>query len=114
MHGGLRYLEILDFRLVAEAPGERSLLSDRLAPHLGSPVPFLSPLTRHVWVRAYAGAGIALSDALGSVLGQRGKFPRHTHLTRRQALQAYLGLKRSALVGAVQCWDAQVDGASTR
>ena len=104
MHGGLRYLEILDFRLVAEALGERSLLSDpsRAAPR------------RHVWVRAYAGAGIALSDALGSVLGQRGKFPRHTHLTRRQALQACLGLKRSALVGAVQCWDAQVDGASTR
>ena len=102
MHGGLRYLEILDIRPVAEALGERSLLSDRLAPHLVRPVPFLPPLTRRVWERAYAGAGIALSDALGSVLGRRGKFPRHTHLTRRQALQACLGLKRSALVGAVQ------------
>ena len=86
IHGGLRYLEMLDFRLVAEALGERSLLLDRLAPHLVRPVPFLYPLTRRVWERAYVGAGIALYDALGSVLGQRGQFPRHRHLTRRQAL----------------------------
>ena len=111
IHGGLRYLEMLDFRLVAEALGERSLLLDRLAPHLVRPVPFLYPLTRRVWERAYVGAGIALYDALGSVLGQRGQFPRHRHLTRRQALQACPGLKRSALVGAVQYWDAQVDDA---
>ncbi len=77
-------------------------------------MPFLPPLTRRVWERAYVGAGIALSDALGPVLGQRDNFPRHTHLTRRQALQACLGPKRSALVGAVQYWDAQVDDASTR
>ncbi|MGZ8690040.1 MAG: FAD-dependent oxidoreductase, partial [Aeromicrobium sp.] len=34
IHGGLRYLEMLDFRLVAEALGERSLLLEKLAPHL--------------------------------------------------------------------------------
>ena len=79
VHGGLRYLEMLDFRLVAEALGERSLLLDRLAPHLVRPVPFLYPLTRRVWERAYVGAGIALYDALGSVLGRRGQFPRHRH-----------------------------------
>lgn len=32
IHGGLRYLEMLDFRLVAEALAERSLLIEKLAP----------------------------------------------------------------------------------
>ncbi len=44
IHGGLRYLEMLDFRLVAEALQERGLLIQRLAPHLVRPVPFLYPL----------------------------------------------------------------------
>ena len=32
IHGGLRYLEMLDFRLVAEALGERGLLPARSSP----------------------------------------------------------------------------------
>ena len=45
VHGGLRYLEMLDFGLVREALEERGLLLTRLAPHLVRPVPFLYPLT---------------------------------------------------------------------
>ncbi len=44
IHGGLRYLEMLDFALVREALKERGLLLERLAPHLVKPVPFLYPL----------------------------------------------------------------------
>ena len=44
MHGGIRYLEQLDFRLVREALIERGLLLQRIAPHLVKPVPFLYPL----------------------------------------------------------------------
>ena len=51
VHGGLRYLEMLDFRLVAEALRERSLLLNRLAPHLVRPVSFLYPLTGRGWER---------------------------------------------------------------
>src|SRR3954452_24703814 len=40
IHGGLRYLEMLDFGLVREALHERGLLLTRLAPHLVRPVPF--------------------------------------------------------------------------
>src|ERR1700756_1801596 len=40
IHGGLRYLEQLDFGLVHEARRERRLLQS-LAPHLARPVPFL-------------------------------------------------------------------------
>ena len=40
-HGGLRYLEQLNFALVFEALKERSLAINKLAPHLAKPVPFL-------------------------------------------------------------------------
>src|SRR3954469_509036 len=53
IHGGLRYLEMLDFGLVREALHERGLLLTRLAPHLVRPVPFLYPLTHHGWERPY-------------------------------------------------------------
>src|SRR5436853_5147032 len=48
IHGGLRYLEQGDFKLVREALRERDLLVSRLAPHLVRPVPFLYPLYRKV------------------------------------------------------------------
>ena len=38
IHGGLRYLEQLDFKLVYEALRERDLLVSKLAPHLVKPV----------------------------------------------------------------------------
>jgi glycerol-3-phosphate dehydrogenase len=111
IHGGLRYLEMLDFGLVREALRERGLLLQRLAPHLVRPVPFLYPLTHRVWERPYVGAGLVLYDTLGSVVpGARG-LPRHRHLSRRHALQVAPGLRSSSLVGAVQYYDAQVDDA---
>jgi glycerol-3-phosphate dehydrogenase len=110
VHGGLRYLEMLDFRLVAEALGERSLLLQRLAPHLVRPVPFLYPLRSHA-ERPYVGAGIALYDGMSLLKGTRSGLPRHRHLTRRGALREAPALRGDALVGAVQYWDAQVDDA---
>src|SRR5690349_8073419 len=44
IHGGLRYLEMLDFALVREALKERGLIVQTLAPHLARPVRFLYPL----------------------------------------------------------------------
>ena len=111
IHGGLRYLEMLDFALVREALHERGLLLTRLAPHLVRPVPFLYPLTHHGWERAYVGSGIALYDAMAMSSGLRAGLPRHRHLTRRQALRLMPSLKSSALTGAVQYYDAQVDDA---
>src|SRR5436309_11503367 len=43
IHGGLRYLELLDFGLVRESLRERETLR-RLAPHLVRPLPFLVPI----------------------------------------------------------------------
>ncbi|MDQ3732913.1 MAG: glycerol-3-phosphate dehydrogenase/oxidase [Actinomycetota bacterium] len=111
IHGGLRYLEMLDFRLVAEALGERSLLMDRLAPHLIRPVPFVYPLKHRVWERVYAGAGLLLYDSLGSLSRWARGVPRHRHLTRRGARRIVPSLRKDALIGALQYYDAQVDDA---
>jgi glycerol-3-phosphate dehydrogenase len=111
IHGGLRYLEMLDFRLVAEALQERGLLIDRLAPHLVRPVPFLYPLRHRGWERLYAGAGVALYDTLGLLSGRSRGVPHHRHLTRRGARKVVPSLRRDALVGALQYYDAQVDDA---
>jgi glycerol-3-phosphate dehydrogenase len=111
IHGGLRYLEMLDFRLVAEALAERGLLIERLAPHLVRPVPFVYPLRHRVWERVYAGAGVALYDALGQLSGKARGMPRHRHLSRRGARKVVPALRRDALVGALQYYDAQVDDA---
>src|SRR3954451_23804292 len=87
IHGGLRYLEMLDFGLVREALAERGLLLTRLAPHLVRPVPFLYPLTHRGWERPYVGAGLALYDAMATAGKYDMGLPRHRHLTRRGALR---------------------------
>jgi glycerol-3-phosphate dehydrogenase len=111
IHGGLRYLEMLDFGLVREALRERGLLAQRLAPHLVRPVPFLYPLKHRGWERLYAGSGVALYDTMAVSSGTSRGLPHHRHLTRRGALRECPALRKDALVGAIQYYDAQVDDA---
>ncbi|MFI0908719.1 glycerol-3-phosphate dehydrogenase/oxidase [Streptomyces sioyaensis] len=111
IHGGLRYLEMLDFALVREALKERGLLLERLAPHLVKPVPFLYPLQHKGWERWYAGAGVALYDAMSVSSGHGRGLPVHRHLSQKRALRVAPCLKKGALVGALQYYDAQMDDA---
>ena len=111
IHGGLRYLEMLDFALVQEALKERGLLIQRIAPHLVRPVPFLYPLTRRFFERPYVGAGILLYDTMGMTSGNSRGVPMHKHLSRRGTLRAAPSLKDDAMVGSIRYYDAQVDDA---
>ncbi|WP_344098782.1 glycerol-3-phosphate dehydrogenase/oxidase [Myceligenerans crystallogenes] len=111
VHGGLRYLQMLDFELVHEALTERDLLLRELAPHLVRPVPFLYPLEHRVWERAYVGAGIAMYDILATLTPGRRPMPFHRHLTKGQMEAKFPDLAHDAAVGAVQYWDASVDDA---
>jgi len=111
VHGGLRYLQMLDFHLVREALTERDLLISDIAPHLVKPVPFLYPLENRVWERAYVGAGVALYDTLASVNGRKRAMPLHQHLSRKGMERKFPDLRHDAAVGAVQYWDASVDDA---
>ena len=111
IHGGLRYLEMLDFGLVKEALHERGLLLSELAPHLARPVPFLYPLTKPFLERPYIGAGIALYDAMSISGGHKRGVPFHKHLSRRGTLRAAPSLKDDAFVGSIRYYDGQVDDA---
>ena len=106
-HGGLRYLEQLEFGLVREALRERELMLTRLAPHLVKPVSFLYPLTHRGWERPYTAAGLFLYDTMG---GAR-SVPGQKHLTRAGALRLVPALKRNALIGGIRYYDAQADDA---
>ncbi len=107
IHGGLRYLEMLDFGLVRKALRERRLLLTELAPHLVRPVPFLWPLTHRWWERPYVAAGLLLYDTMGG----RRAVPRARHFTKTRALRLAPALDPGAFVGAVQFYDAQEDDA---
>src|SRR5262245_41204176 len=111
IHGGLRYLEQLNIGLVREALAERSLLLGVIAPHLVRPVPFLFPLTHHLWERPYVGTGVTAYDVLGFSLGQTRGLPGHRQLSRRGAHRVAAVLKRASITGGVAYWDAQVDDA---
>jgi glycerol-3-phosphate dehydrogenase len=111
IHGGLRYLEMLDFGLVQEALRERGLILGRLAPHLCRPVPFLYPLKHRIWERAYVAAGVGLYDLMARGGGFGAGLPFHRHLSKRTALRKVPSMRRDALVGAVQYYDAQLDDA---
>ncbi|MGG7464554.1 MULTISPECIES: glycerol-3-phosphate dehydrogenase/oxidase [unclassified Plantibacter] len=111
VHGGIRYLEQLDFRLVREALIERGLLLQRIAPHLVKPVKFLYPLTKPVFERFYIGAGMLLYDAFSWTGGRPPGVPHHRHLSKQQMLRSIPSLKSNAFVGGLTYYDAQVDDA---
>ena len=106
-HGGLRYLEQLNFSLVREALRERELMLTRLAPHLVKPVSFLYPLRHRVWERPYVTAGLTLYDRMG---GAR-SVPGHRQLSRRRALAMAPALRKDVVAGALLYHDAQADDA---
>jgi glycerol-3-phosphate dehydrogenase len=111
VHGGLRYLEMLDFALVKEALEERGLLLNRLAPHLVKPVPFIYPLSHRLWERPYAGAGLALYDLMAKLGRYDVGVPVHRHLSKRRVHRIAPDLRPPGMVGAIRYYDAQVDDA---
>ncbi len=108
IHGGLRYLEQYDFKLVREALHERELMVSTLAPHLVKPVGFLFPLTEKFKERTYVGAGLALYDALR---GFQRALPWHKHISQSKIAEIAPSLRTDIVTGAIKYFDAQVDDA---
>jgi glycerol-3-phosphate dehydrogenase len=101
IHGGLRYLENYQLRLVREALAEREILL-RTAPHIVRPLRFVLPhcpaLRPHWMIRA----GLLLYD----LFSIRGSLPRSRRVGRREAfLHAPLKERRRVL----SYWDAWCD-----
>ena len=111
VHGGIRYLEQLNFHLVREALTERSLLLRDLAPHLVTPIKFLYPVQHKWWERAYIGAGMMLYDALSYLGGRLPGVPHHRHLSRRQVQLASPSIDTSKIIGGLSYFDGHVDDA---
>ncbi|MCS7207703.1 MAG: glycerol-3-phosphate dehydrogenase/oxidase [Dehalococcoidia bacterium] len=103
IHGGLRYLAHLDFRLVRQDLHEREVLL-RTAPHLVRPLPFLVPVYRGGRVgRAWLGLGLTLYDMLAFDRSLPGK----RWLSREALLREEPSLRPEGLEGGYLFYDAQ-------
>ncbi len=105
IHGGLRYLENLEFGLVRESLHERSVLL-RMAPGLVRPLAFLMPFYG-LGARLYYGAGLRLYD----ILAGRRNLKRHRALSRAQARSLEPALAAEGLHSAALFYDGRVDAA---
>ncbi|MBI3507019.1 MAG: FAD-dependent oxidoreductase, partial [Proteobacteria bacterium] len=74
IHGGLRYLEHYEFRLVREALSERDVLLDG-APHIMWPMRFVLPHDSSLRPAWMIRAGLFLYDHLGWMPGRKSRLP---------------------------------------
>ena len=103
IHGGLRFLETYEFRLVHEALRERERML-AAAPHLIHPMAFVLPHAHSVRPWWMVRAGLWLYDLLG--LGS--SLPRSRSLRRDDPRLVPIAQN----VGGFLYWDAQVDDAA--
>ena len=105
VHGGLRYLEQYDVKLVRESLRERERLF-RLVPHLVKPVPLMIPFYRRnrrpSWL---VRVGMFTYDALSWDKSP----PRHRILSAEQARTRFAGMATDGMTGAAVFYDGQVE-----
>lgn len=107
VHGGLRYLEQLEFSLVFEAVSERRILMD-IAPHLVNPLGFLFPVYKGSRRRlATINAGMWLYDGLALFRAPR----RHRKLSVKDVKREEPALGTERLSGAPLYYDCSTDDA---
>jgi glycerol-3-phosphate dehydrogenase len=107
IHGGLRYLEQGQVKLVWEALHERAYLLHN-APHLVRPLRFFLPLYRTARLPAWqARLGLVLYDLLAG----RHNLHRSQPRTAKQLLQQIPGLRSRDLEGGLEYFDAQMEDA---
>jgi glycerol-3-phosphate dehydrogenase len=107
VHGGFRYLEYGEFRLVFDACSERRVLR-KIAPRLVRPLAFLYPLYRGQKPAPWKlRAGMIMYDALSLFRNvQRHRWLHPAEVQRREPLVAGRGL-----LGVARYYDAQVNDA---
>ena len=105
IHGGLRYLDMLDFRLVRMDLRERETLLC-IAPHLVRPLEFIMPFYRSsLFYRTKMRVGMTLYD----LLSYDKTLPRYRLISPRELEQIEPHLRREGLQGAASYFDAQVN-----
>ena len=106
VHGGLRYLNQRDYRLVYEALHERQRLL-RNAPHLVKPLPFLIPLYGGKTIAKALNSALWMYDLTGGL--RIGK--RHRRITPDDTIVHMPTLRREGLAAGFEYFDAQADDA---
>lgn len=111
VHGGLRYLQQREFRLVYENLRERQRLLNN-APYLVTPLPFLIPLfaTNHVLSRALV-KGYATALRLYDLTGGWRIGHRYRRISKEEALEHLPTLNTSSLAAGFLYYDARGDDA---
>jgi glycerol-3-phosphate dehydrogenase len=108
LHGGLRYLENGEFRLVREALLERQAWLRDAPSDLAKPLRMVLPVyrsgRRSRWMLK---TGLFIYDALAC--SGNANLPSHQWLSQKQVLAQYPALKNEGLVGAFEFWDVQMD-----
>jgi len=107
IHGGIRYLETGQFRLVREALRERALLL-ALAPEFVRPLPFLIP---HYRGEGRSRLAVSAGLSLYALLAGRHPLAEHRSVDADEALALEPSLRPEGLGGASLYWDAQMDDA---
>lgn len=105
VHGGVRYLEQLDFGLVTEALRERGILY-RNAPHLVGDLEFVVPRYKW-WEGPFYGIGLKLYDALAGRLN----LAPSRQLDREATMRAIPNVEPEGLLGGISYHDGQFDDA---
>ncbi len=104
VHGGLRYLEMLDLGLVCLDLRERETLL-RIAPHLVRPLEFILPFYDRTFVDRWK---IRLGMILYDLLSYGKSLPRYRFLTKQEIGNEEASLKTTGLQGGALYYDALV------
>lgn len=101
IHGGLRYLENYEFKLVAESLKEREVIH-RIAPNITKPIPFIIPHSKKLRSAWLIRIGLFLYDNLGG----KTIIPKSKSIN---LLKEYPGLLKKKFIKGFQYYDIQVD-----
>jgi len=101
IHGGLRYLENYEFKLVAESLREREVIH-RIAPNITKPIPFIIPHSKKLRSAWLIRIGLFLYDNLGG----KTIIPKSKSIN---LLKEYPGLLKKNFIKGFQYYDLQVD-----
>ena len=101
IHGGLRYLENYEFKLVAESLREREVIIN-IAPTITKPLPFIIPHSKKLRSKIIIRLGLFLYDNLGG----KTKIPKSSEINFNKK---YTNILQSKFTEGFKYYDVQVD-----
>ena len=101
IHGGLRYLENYEFKLVKESLKEREVITS-IAPSITKPLPFIIPHSKKLRSKLLIRLGLFLYDNLGG----KTKIPKSSKINFNKK---YSNILKSHFKVGFQYYDVQVD-----